>query len=822
MVRPSIWTLVWIATAVASSAWAAVDGKKAPENTVGGAFIIECETGQDIEPLTKAIQQQDGQVRRKFDSKLFYGISIQLANATGVTSADIRKINGVKDIWPVNLLRDTAEDMPGKQPEQQQSGHQQARRRRGPESRAAGEGLQSPWHHVLTQVDKLHAEGVSGSGIKIAIVDTGVDYTHPALGGCFGQHCRVVAGDNLAQGGKKGDPMDCNGHGTAVAGILAGYDERGGFVGIAPNATLAAYRVLDCNAVGKEDDIIAGWLKAYEDGAQIIASSTGLQGSSWAHSPAAAVASRIAASGVPCIVGNGNDQKAGLFYSMNPATGRGVVAVNSFAHKIVTRGQQRRINSNDSVTIETAGMSQFSASGPTWNLEIKPNVGAPGDDIPCPALGGGYDKCSGTSYSGPQVAGIVALIAERRRSFDPALLNSLLMATAELQKDKDDLIPVMQQGGGLVRAWDAAYATTVLEPASLAFNDTDHRVPSIKLHITNTAKSEMVYHLSNLPARTVYARHGDSFMNPEFVQATATVNLSKNSVTLAPDQSATIEVSAEDPKNLDSERLPVWSGWIAVNGSDGSSLTVPYLGLSGSLHEHRVLAPDGAELAEYKEGKEQQARVIAQGTKFKFEKNKDGAWSLSVPFTFESKLASPLLRAELVPLSPPKWLAERLVDNKTLLAFTLQGLGRHWTSLRKTSKTWNGQLESGDYVPTGDYKFRVRALRIFGDPNIESDWDVSETVQFQVGELAGDTACKIYQSGGAKMHENALFQSHEECMQAHGSVATIPVKQCRGSPLQALDGQKCPDGTTLQEWKAGMPYPTKGADKCYYFDAHCS
>ncbi|KAM3500525.1 hypothetical protein MY10362_006333 [Beauveria mimosiformis] len=336
MVRPSIWTLAWISAAVASSAWAAVDGKTAPENTVAGAFIIECETGQDIEPLTQAIQQQGGQVRRKFDSKLFYGISIQLANATGVTSADIRKINGVKDIRPVNLLSSTAEDMPGKQQEHQQSGHQHARWRRGLESRAPSQGLQSPWHHVLTQVDKLHAEGVSGNGIKIAIVD----YTHPALGGCFGQHCRVVSGDNLAKGGKEGDPMDCNGHGTAVAGIVAGYDKRGGFVGVAPNATLAAYRVLDCNAVGEEDDLIAGWLKAYEDGAQIIASSSGFEGSSWAHSPAAAVASRIAASGVPCIVGNGNNKKAGLFYSMNPATGRGVVSVNSFAHKNVTRGQQ--------------------------------------------------------------------------------------------------------------------------------------------------------------------------------------------------------------------------------------------------------------------------------------------------------------------------------------------------------------------------------------------------------------------------------------------------------------------------------------------------
>ncbi|KAM3425921.1 hypothetical protein NHJ13734_009805 [Beauveria thailandica] len=821
MVRPSIWTLAWTAAAVASSAWAAVDGNKTLDNTVADAFIIECETGQDIERLTKAIQQQDGQVRRKFNSKIFYGISVQLANATGVTSAEIRNIKGVKDIWPVNLMSSTADDMPGEQPEKQQSGHQQAHWSSGLASRAAGQGLESPWHHVLTQVDKLHADGLSGNGIKIALVDTGVDYTHPALGGCFGEHCRVVTGDNLAKDGKKGDPMDCTGHGTAVAGILAGYDKKGGFVGVAPNATLAAYRVLNCNSLGEEDDIVAGWLKAFEDGAHIIASSTGFQGSSWAHSPAAAVASRIAASGVPCIVGNGNNQRAGHFYAMNPATGRGVVSVNSFAHKIMT---QQGMNSNGSVAVETAGMSQFSASGPTWDLDVKPNVGAPGDDIPCPKRGGGYETCSGTSFSGPQVAGIVALIAERRQNLDPALLNSLLMATAELQKDNDDLIPVMQQGGGLVRAWDAAYATTLLEPASLAFNDTDHRVPSIKLRITNTAKSEMVYHLSNVPARTVYARLHGSFSLIESVQAPATVNLDKSSVTLAPDQSATIEVSAEDPKNLDSNRLPLWSGWIAVNGSDGSSLAVPYLGLSGSLHEHQVLAPNGAELAEYQSSTGLR-KNLAEGTEFKFITNKEGVWSISVPFTFKLELASPLLRAELVPLSPPQWLAKRLADNKTLSAFTVQGLGRYIDSVPRPSKKWNGQLESGDYVPKGDYKFKVRALRIFGNPNVESDWDVSETVKFKVGELAGDKACKSYQSSGEKMHENALFQSHEECMKIHGSVihgSVVPVKECRFSGLKALDGKKCPDGTTLQKWKEGMPYPKKGADGCYYFDTHCA
>lgn len=124
-----------------------------------------------------------------------------------------------------------------------------------------------------------------------AIALTQVDYTHPALGGCFGKGCRVVLGDNFSKDGKKNDPMDCQGHGTAVAGVLAG--NAANYVGVAPNATLAAYRVLGCNAMAAEDDLVAGWVKAYEDGAQLIVSSAGFAGSSWSMRPAASVVSRI-------------------------------------------------------------------------------------------------------------------------------------------------------------------------------------------------------------------------------------------------------------------------------------------------------------------------------------------------------------------------------------------------------------------------------------------------------------------------------------------------------------------------------------------------
>lgn len=85
--------------------------------------------------------------------------------------------------------------------------------------------------HSMTGVDKAHDAGVLGTGVVVAIIDTGVDYTHPALGGGFGPGFKVAGGYDLVgdgfypDSGEKApdaDPMDYVGHGTHVSGIIAG------------------------------------------------------------------------------------------------------------------------------------------------------------------------------------------------------------------------------------------------------------------------------------------------------------------------------------------------------------------------------------------------------------------------------------------------------------------------------------------------------------------------------------------------------------------------------------------------------------------------
>ncbi|MFE7216141.1 S8 family serine peptidase [Streptomyces sp. NPDC057611] len=107
--------------------------------------------------------------------------------------------------------------------------------------------------------------GVRGAGTTIAVVDTGVDYSHPDLGGGFGADHKVVGGHDFVN--DDDDPMDDNGHGTHVAGIIAADGQRpDGVVGVAPEAQLTAYKVLGADGSGYTSDIIAGLEAAVDPG----------------------------------------------------------------------------------------------------------------------------------------------------------------------------------------------------------------------------------------------------------------------------------------------------------------------------------------------------------------------------------------------------------------------------------------------------------------------------------------------------------------------------------------------------------------------------
>jgi subtilisin family serine protease len=134
------------------------------------------------------------------------------------------------------------------------------------------------------QADRVHARGVTGSGVKVAVIDSGVDFNLAALGGGFGPGFKVEGGYDLVGPtyGSGGAPSpgdvpfdDCNGHGTLVAGLIAGNDNEYQSPGVAPDARIYAYRIFGCSGSTSDDLVIDAMLRAVRDGCDVINLSLG-------------------------------------------------------------------------------------------------------------------------------------------------------------------------------------------------------------------------------------------------------------------------------------------------------------------------------------------------------------------------------------------------------------------------------------------------------------------------------------------------------------------------------------------------------------------
>ncbi|KAG5951052.1 hypothetical protein E4U57_007136 [Claviceps arundinis] len=393
-------------------------------------------------------------------------------------------------------------------------------------------------------------------------------------------------------------------------------------------------------------------------------------------------------------------------------------------------------------------VSTFSSWGPTFEMDTKPQYGAIGGNVlsTYPRVSGSYAIFSGTSMACPQAAGIFALIRQVRGAIAPQEIQDLLSSNANPQlfndgtKFYDYLAPVPQQGGGLIQAYDAAYSTALLSPSGLSFNDTAHFAKSFNFTLRNTNKEPATYNITHRPAITMYTLAKDSiyvqaFPN-EVVHAGASLKLSETSITLRGGEIKTIEVSAIPPEDLDGKRLALWSGYITINGTDGASLSLPYQGLTGSLLEHVVLGSNDTWISESTDFGPSPSPVPSNKT-FTLPKPGNAVPEDLLPqLSVNLALGSPMIRAEIVPLSPdPKneTLTHEFWGVKTI--DQPHNFPAMWKPRGHNGFPWDGLLDSGSYAPGGTYNFVVRALRINGNAKKKEEWDVSTSPAFSIKYL---------------------------------------------------------------------------------------
>jgi minor extracellular serine protease Vpr len=319
---------------------------------------------------------------------------------------------------------------------------------------------------------------LEGEGVTVAIIDTGIDYTHPDLGGCLGEGCKVVAGWDFVN--NDDDPMDGGGHGTHVAGIVAAESEN--YSGVAPKAKLYAIKVLSDEGWGTDTDIIAGIEYAVDpdgdpltdDAVDIINMSLG--GGGEPDSPLSVATDAAVDAGVIVVVAAGNDGSYGAINNTSPAN-----AVKAITVASSTKSDQLSGFSSKALLEE--------------NVAMKPEITAPGSDINAPYLSHELSSLSGTSMASPHVAGAIALLKQAKPSLTAQQAKELLSASAiDLGLDP------LAQGLGRIDILAALDVDTVIPEGMINFGILDETQETwsndASFTIKNLTDNEQTYQLS--------------------------------------------------------------------------------------------------------------------------------------------------------------------------------------------------------------------------------------------------------------------------------------------------------------------------------------
>lgn len=259
-----------------------------------------------------------------------------------------------------------------------------------------------PWGVARTGAPSAWASNKTGAGVKVAILDTGIDYSHRDLSGVYAGGTTFVSGTSA--------PMDDNGHGSHVSGSVAAAYNGVGIVGVAPGVRLYSVKVLNSAGSGYVSDIIRGIDWSINNSMQVVSMSFGT--SSYIASLDEAI-QRAYASGIVLVAAAGNS-----------GTGSDTVGYPAKFSQVIAVA----------ATDESNNRASFSSTGPAVSLA------APGVSINSTVPGNSYARYSGTSMAAPHVSGVAALLLataipsgydlNSNGKWDPAEVRNRMQTTA--------------------------------------------------------------------------------------------------------------------------------------------------------------------------------------------------------------------------------------------------------------------------------------------------------------------------------------------------------------------------------------------------------
>ena len=353
-----------------------------------------------------------------------------------------------------------------------------------------------------TGVDAAWNAGFDGTGVGVAVIDSGINDSHPDLWNSSGTASRVVYHQDFTgtpTTNSNGAQYDLYGHGTHVAGIIGGNGSLSGgrYGGVAPNVNLVDLRALDANGAGTDSTVIAAIQQAIAlqntYNIQVINLSLG-RGIpvSYTQDPLCQAVEAAWKSGIVVVVAAGNYGRL----DVGGNNGYGTVTAPGNDPFVLTVGATK---SNGSTSPSAETKASFSSKGPTtYDHVVKPDIMAPGNDIVSLAAPGAtleasypnelvtgtdgnsdYFTLSGTSMATPAVAGAAALLLQEQSTLTPDQVKARLMKTAykmglsstsayvpHLSRSFTDFYDMFSVGSGLLNL-QSAIANTDLAPATI-------------------------------------------------------------------------------------------------------------------------------------------------------------------------------------------------------------------------------------------------------------------------------------------------------------------------------------------------------------------